>query len=132
MYVVGTILMFIVPLLVDDWHARIVFIATGYPRRYGHGKSFKRAKKHYKSNWTLIQRLLWIPLFKEEYETKYRAMAYLSYLHSALTLIGITCFLIDEFVLVSNTTFWHYVFCVVALFFMARFVYDSDIGAKKI
>ena len=66
-----------------DWHARSVFMARAYPRRYGHGKSWNRAHKHYKTNWTFLQRMLWIPMFKEEYEDKYRFIAYLSFAHMA-------------------------------------------------
>ena len=64
MYVLGVILIIVCPFFFIDWHARMVIIARAYPRKYSHGKSWKRAHKHYKSNWTLVERLLCPPLTK--------------------------------------------------------------------
>ena len=85
MYRFFVIFMIVFMNIFEDWHAKMVFLARGYPRRNGHGKSWNRAYKHYKTNWTLVQRLLWIPLFKENYEQKYRDIAIFSYIQSALT-----------------------------------------------
>ena len=43
MYIVAVITAIVVLFLFWDWHARMVFMARGYPRRYGHGKSWNRA-----------------------------------------------------------------------------------------
>ena len=83
--------------LVADWHARMVFVAIGYPRRYGHGKSWKRAHKHYKKTWSFRDRMLWRVVFKEPYESKYEWMAYWSYIHLAVSLIVVVCFLLHMF-----------------------------------
>ncbi len=116
--------------LFADWHARGVFIAAGYRRRYGHGKSYNRAQKHYKATWTFFQRMLWIPLFKEWYEDKYRAMAYLSYIHVVVTVATEVCFLINEYAF-PEVMFWHYVFSGMGLFFIIRFIYDNAIGQGR-
>ena len=122
---------FIFPLLFLDWHARRVFVYTAYPRRYGHGKSGNRAFKHYKANWSFIQRLLWMPMFKEWYETKYRIMAYLSYIHFALTIIFSALFLISVSYF-PDSKMWVYGFIVYHIFWMLRFIYDNAIGKKDI
>ena len=69
----------------------------------------KAGTEHYKANWTLLQRLLWLPLFKEWYEDKYRFMVYLSYIHAVFALLTIIIFLADELSLI-NVILWHYVF----------------------
>ena len=74
MYVFGIAGIVIITLsgaLFMDWHARRVFIARGYCRRYGHGKSWNRAHKHYKTNWSILERMIWMPVFKEWYENKF-------------------------------------------------------------
>ena len=122
---------YIGPFLFFDWHARFVFVLTGYPRRYGHGKSGARAEKHYKANWSLIQRLLWIPMFKEWYETKYRIMAYLSYIHFALTIVCSALFLISDSYF-PDSKIWIYCGIVYHIFYVLRFIYDNAIGRKDI
>ena len=114
----------------EDWHAKMVFLARGYPRRYGHGKSWNRAYKHYKTNWTLVQRLLWVPLFKEKYEQKYRDIAILSYIQLSFTLIMIGVFLINVYCFPSSK-FWIYTFIVYAFFWMLRFIYNNHIAREK-
>ena len=129
MYIIFIILCLVFAFLFADWHARYVFVARGYCRRYGHGKSFNRAKKHYKSHWSFIQRMLWIPIFNEIYESRYKMMAIFSYIHFVLTLIAILCLLIDEFAY-TNNEFWMYSFIVVSSWFLVRFIYDNDIVAR--
>ena len=114
-----------------DWHSRMVFMARGYPRKYGHGKSWNRAHKHYKKNWTLFQRLLWIPLFKEAYTTKYKTFAYFSYAHAFLTVITII------FVVVGLTQFPDsqtciYEFLIYYILSILRFLYGNAIARGKI
>ena len=130
-YEIAMLFVIIFSFLFLDWHARYIFVATGYPRRYGHGKSFNRAKKHYKSNWTLTQRLLWIPLFKEEYEDKYRIMAYLSYINFSLMLITGVSFLVVSNYFFENIRSWVYVFVVYHVFCILQFIYNNSIGRKK-
>ena len=113
-----------------DWHARMTIIARAYPRRYSHGKSWKRALKHYKSNWTLVERLLWIPLFKEWYERKYRTIAVLSYIHLIMVVVTL-CVCCVSFALYPTSKFWIYVFAIYSLFWMLRFIYNNAIATEK-
>ena len=131
MYIVGIMVLIFLPVFVTDIHARMVFVATAYTRRHHHGKTWKRARKHYKSNWNLFQRLLWIPVFKECYEKKYRALAIMLYVHLFGSLITATMFFIDHF-LISNYTFWHYCFIVITIIFEIRYVYSDLLGKGKI
>ena len=114
-----------------DWHARSVFMARAYPRRYGHGKSWKRAHKHYKTNWTFLQRMLWIPMFKEEYEDKYRFIAYLSFAHMALTVVTLAFFIIS-IICFPNSKIWIYEFLGYSVFWLLRFIYDNAIARGEI
>ena len=127
MWILGVFAMIVFPALFFDWHARMVFMARVYPRRYGHGKSWNRAHKHYKTNWTFWQRLFWIPVFKEHYEDKYRLMAYLSYAHDAFALVMIISFLVDEFLL-SNVYFWHYMYGGYIGFFCLRYIHSDAVA----
>ena len=131
MYRLYTIFIIALSVIFEDWHARMVFMARAYPRRYGHGKSWNRAHKHYKENWTLVQRLLWIPLFKEAYEEKYRLFAFLSYIQSSLALITSGVFLVCDYFF-PDSKFWVYVFVVYAIFFMLRVIYTDYIARGKI
>lgn len=126
----GIVLMIIFPVVLMDWHAHGVFVARGYRRRYGHGKSWARASKHYKTNWTFIQRMLWIPVFKEPYERKYRRFAFLTYIHWTLALIAVICFFLDEYVF-WDIHFWREPFYVTSIFFMFRYIYNDLVGTSK-
>ena len=114
-----------------DWHARTVFVWVVYPRRYGHGKSAGRAQKHYKQNWTLFQRLLWVPIFKEWYANKYRFMAYLSYINAFLTLVTVALFLISIYNY-PDSKIWIYEYAGHGVFCVLRFVYDNAIAKGQI
>ena len=127
MAMMGIILLILICIAFFDWHARMVFMARGYPRKYGHGKTWKRAHAHYKKSWTLAQRLLWLPVFKETYVDTYRHMAYIAYAHAIFALITITAFLINEFVF-PEPTFWHYVFTGFAIFTILRFFHTNHIA----
>lgn len=131
MYIAGIIILTLSSVLMMDFHARRVFIARGYCRRYGHGKSWNRAHKHYKTNWSILERMIWMPVFKEWYENKYRNIAYLSYAHFALAFVVIIAFLIDEFVILK-LAFWHYIFVAFAVFTILRVIYDDAIATGKI
>ena len=128
----------ICPLFLTDWHARMVIIARAYCRRYGHGKSWKRAHKHYKTNSTFLQRMLWIPMFKEEYEDKYRFIAYLSFAHMALTLVTLAFFIISVICFPTsqigfpNSKIWIYEFLGYSVFWILRFIYDNAIARGEI
>lgn len=127
MYVFGAILVFVLLFLFCDWHARMVFLARAYPRRYGHGKSWNRAYKHYKSNWSFVERLFWIFLFKESYESKYRFFAYISYLHAILTILTVGCFLVS-INLFPDSKFWIYVFIGCSCVGVIRIIYSNSIA----
>ena len=130
MYILGVILVIVCPFLLIDWHARGAIIARAYRRRYGHGKSWKRAHKHYKTNWTIVERLLWIPLFKEWYERKYRTIAILSYVHFALMIVTL-CVSCVSLILSPNSKLWVYEFGIYTLFWMFRFIYNNAIATEK-
>ena len=89
MWVICLVLSFLGASFGLDWHARCIFLSTGYRRRYGHGKSGNRAEKHYKTHWTFWQRMFWVPVFKESYESDFRFLAYFSYIHFVWTIITI-------------------------------------------
>ena len=130
MHIIGTALVIIVTFLICDWHARMVFLARAYPRRYGHGKTWKRATKHYKTRWTLLQRLLWLHVFKEKYEDKYVAFAYISYIHLVLTFIT-ACFSVVALAWYPESRIWIYVFIAYAIFMFFRIVYTDIIATAK-
>lgn len=87
----------VIVFLLCDWRARLVFIAEAYCGKYGHGKSWNRAHKHYKTHWKFWQRICWIPVFKERYDDKFRFLAYCSYFHLTVTLITMICMLVFQF-----------------------------------
>ena len=126
MYLVGIIMLVLAAVLIMDWHARMVFVACIYPRRYGHGKSWKRAYKHYKNTWSLFQRLFWIPLLKESYGSLYRVIAFLAYTHAVFALITGCWFLVDS--LITHNEYWIYVFVVFFIFTIIRFIFDNAIA----
>jgi hypothetical protein len=56
---------------------------------YGLGKDIKEIKKHYKTTWTLKQRVLWIPVFRNCFNRKYKILAYLSYFSFFVLVVSI-------------------------------------------
>ena len=130
MYIFGVIIIIVAPFFIIDFHARMTIIARAYCRRYGHGKSYNRARKHYKTNWTLVERLLWIPLFKEWYESKYRTIAILSYVHMGMAMVTL-CVSCISLALFPDSKLWVYEFCFYSLFWIFRYAYDSAIATKK-
>ena len=132
MHIIGALAMILLPTMFMDWHARFVFVAIGYPRKYGHGKSWKRAKKHYKTNWSLIQRLFWIPLFKEKYEDKFMAFAYLSYINLFLAVATVVGFFIwDFFYYPESPQCFGYQYGVFSAYTIIRFIYSNGVGRGK-
>ena len=129
MYAVGISFIVLYGFLILDWHARRVFLACGYCRRYGHGKSWNRAKKHYKCNWTFFQRLLWVHAFREKYEIEFRMIAYLSFAHVGVSLLTLLLFYINEFVFPS-IIFWQYGFVFFTVFTILRFIYDNRVATR--
>lgn len=130
MYIVGVISIVFLSFAFFDWYARRVFIARVYRRRNGHGKSWNRAYKHYKANWTFWQRLFWVPLFKEDYPTKYREIAILSYIHFVFSIVTVACFLIAD-AFFPNAKFWKYVFVGYYIFLLIRWIYNDARATEK-
>ncbi len=130
MHIFGIALVVFMCFIISDWHARMVFLARAYPRRYGHGKSWNRAIKHYKKNWTFLERLLWIHVFKERYERKYIAFAHLSYIHVVLTLITL-CFSAISLSLYPTSRIWIYVFIADGVFMILRIIYTDKVATAK-
>ena len=110
-----------------DWHARMVFMACAYRRRYGHGKSWNRAHKHYKRNWTIFERILWLFIFNEYYESKYKAIAYLSYVHAFLAIISV-CWFVVSTIFYPGAKAWIYVYIAYSVFTLLRFIYNNSIA----
>ena len=131
MYIIGIIFVIWGAFLFFDWHSRCVFVACGYPHKYGHGKTWKRARKHYKENWSFVERMLWIPIFKEKYDIRFKIVAFLSYFHFFFSIITSIVIILDELVFV-RIQLWHYLFGVYTLFFIFRFCYVNAIGRDKI
>ena len=119
----------LIPFLIFDWYGHYVFMYTAYPRRYGHGKSGMRAKKHYKTHWKLYERILWIHAFKEPYEKLYMGMVYLSYIHFILAIITAACFIISN-VLFPNASFWVVVYVIYVIFTFVRYIHDNTIARE--
>ena len=130
MHILFTLLTIIVPLMFFDWHARMVFIAKAYPRRYGHGKSWKRAHKHYKNNHSFLERLFWIFAFKEKYEDKYKMIAYLAYAHLFTTIFTL-CITLISLTLFPDSVIWIYVYIGNFVLWLIRFIYDNSIAKGK-
>lgn len=130
-YILGIIILITSGMVVTEIYSRSVFIAIVYPRKYGHGKTWKKANRHYKTNWSFIQRILWIPLFKEYYDFKYKMLAYFSYLGLLISVFTIIAFLLNEFVS-TIFSFWGYGFCLVAIVTIIRIVYTEFIARGKV
>ena len=115
-----------------DLHARWVFIACAYVRVHHHGKTFKRASRHYKTNWSFAKKLFWIPVFAEHYAPKYRAMAILSFIHYTVTAVTLALFIMaDGFGIIPDPA-WIICFCAVfAPFSVGRFIYTNAVARDK-
>ena len=131
MYIYLMIGVYVLTFLFLEWHARGVFIACAYCRRYGHGKSYNRANRHYKSNWTFSQRMLWIPMFREYYEDKYKIIAYLSYIHATICFLCVALFLVSV-AYFPNEELWGYEMLFYLIVFLIRFIYDNAIARGEI
>ncbi len=75
--------------------------------------------------------MLWIPVFKEKYENKYRALAYGAYMQSGLACLSNICFLLNEFVF-NDFQFWHYVMIVFWASTVVRLVYVGFVATAKL
>ncbi len=128
----GFIVIVIFTYLFFDWHARYVFVAAGYTRRYGHGKSFNRAKKHYKSNWSFWQRMLWVPLFKEKYEADFMLFAYFSYIHLFISIAMISVILVLDGSIKPDKTYLAYALGGYLALSLLRFCFSNAKGRRII
>lgn len=109
-----------------DWHGRTVFLYCAYPGN-GHGKTGKKFTKHYKTNWTFFQRLLWIPTFKEKYDVNIDIIVILSYINFLLYIATITCFLIEELVL-KEVHFSKTAIIIYCVYTVIRFRYQVGVA----
>ena len=112
-----------------DWYSRSTFISSGYCNRYGHGKSWKRAHKHYKTNWTFWQRMFWMPVFKEPYESDFRLLAYFSYLQSFLSIVFYVLFIVSD-IYFPESKVYKYVLYVFYAIFLLRYIHIDYVGTK--
>lgn len=131
MHIWFTIILIIFSFVVWDWHARMAFIANKYCRCYGHGKTWNRAYKHYKTHWTLLERLLWLPVFKEKYDGDTRLLVYLSYIHLVFAIIATVFFLVGELVY-KNMLVWKYVVIGYFIYTLIRYFYNSAFGRQDL
>jgi len=113
-----------------EWHAKAVFVWIVYSRRYGHGKSATRAAKHFRKNWTFLQRMLWAPVFKEDYDIIFRMMAYLSYTHFIVTVLTAICFVVMHYIMKLDDKIFLYPFIAWSIVTFVRLVYDQDYIAR--
>lgn len=127
MYIYLICLSIILCYLIIDLHGRLVFLYRGYPKRYGHGKTGKKYTKHYKTNWTLFQRIFWIPVFREKYESKFEVIAFLSYIHAILSVLTLTCFLVEDLIL-KQVYLWKYVYVINTAFVLIKFRYQVAVS----
>ena len=122
-----------------DWITRMSYISQDYSRRDGHGKSWHRASTHYKKNWSLRQRLLFIPIFRDCRQARFRWFAYLAYIHHFWLWVTLGFFVANRFfqapVIVD---YFMLVFCYLTLlrFFMmfgkVQFEKDMDRANEKL
>ncbi len=108
-----------------DWWSRMVFMARGYRRRHRHGKTWKRAHKHYKANWTFWQRMFWVPVFKEEYESRFRFLAYFSFAQLGISIVVLTA-------LCFNLMFWDTLVKISCFYVLFRVIYINWVATGKI
>lgn len=119
-------------MILDLW-ARACFLAVGYPRVHHHGKTWKCATKHYKTNWKLRQRLLWIPVFAQAYPAKYRALAILAYLHYTLAVVVSALYATADFFGAIDDGWWILFFGFVFVpFTLGKFIYTNMLVRGKI
>ena len=98
MYYVGPILVILAIMGMHaflEWYLRGTFIVVAYANKKGHKKSGRQATRHYKKNWSLLQRLLWVPVFKEGYGGDWKIMVLLSYVDFVSTLVWIVFIVIN-------------------------------------
>ena len=93
----GMVLFVLCMFLYSEFEAHLSFFTSYYVGAKGHGNTYNKAKKHYKKNWNFIQRLLWIPLFKERslYTRGALLLPVLSYVHFIICLIFVIWWSID-------------------------------------
>jgi len=114
-----------------DFWARLVFLAAVYRGRYKHGKTGNRATKHYKKNWTFLQRLFWLPAFKEYYEFEYRALAIFSYVQYIFGVFIIVFFWVSM-ALFPSSKIWVDTFGMYMLLIFVRIFHNNGVARGKI
>ncbi|MBQ5363340.1 MAG: hypothetical protein IIU63_08330 [Clostridia bacterium] len=126
-------LLFVGAAFILDLWARACFLAVGYTRVHHHGKTWKRATRHYKTNWKLWQRLLWIPAFAEAYPAKCRALAILAYLHYALVAVWLALYVAADVFGVIDDLYWMLFLAIILLpFTLGKIIYTDALVRGKI
>ena len=119
--------------VIFDLHAKAVFLAVGYTRVHHHGKTFKRAVHHYKTNWSFFQRILWMPVFAEAYAPKYRTLAILSYLHYAIAVVVLALYAATDLIGAISDRYWILCFAFVFVpFTIGKFIYTNALARSKL
>ena len=113
-------------ILICDCQARYCFISVGYIQQYDHGKNLNEARKHYKENWTFLQRFFWIPIFKEKYKNNFRLMAYFSYIQYVWAILTYLCFILSDLYF-PKSILWLYVFIAFLFFSLISFFHSDHI-----
>ena len=117
----GMVLLLICPFLWCEFESHLFFLSFKYRSVKGHGNTYNKAKKHYKKKWNFIQRLLWIPVFKERrlYTKSTLLLPVLSYVHFILCVIVVIWWLIDVRFRTYLTTMCFSIITSIALFRVA-------------
>lgn len=125
MYIIPILLSIVGQFLMLEFQGRMIFVFVIYPRKHKHGKTANRAKKHYKANWTFMQRLFWIPVFKEEYEPRYKWMGIFFYIHLFFTIITLIVILITH-IITYDPLVWLPIYVIGHIVFLVRFIYNNQ------
>lgn len=120
-----TLILVVGAFLALEFQGRLIFVMVIYPRKHKHGKTANRAKRHYKANWTFFQRMFWVPVFKEEYETRYKWLGVFFYIHLISTIISFICILIIH-IKTQDPHDWLWIHIANTVVFHVRFIYNNQ------
>ena len=121
--IIGINIFFFVLLCIFSGGARRTFVFIAYPKIEGRGKNL-RARRHYKSNWTFIQRFFWVPIFKDKYELKFRLIPLFSWLHILFALAVNFAYYVDIYLTPNEMVFARcYAVLAFAIFTIARSIH---------
>ena len=124
MYRVFLISFLLLSLIGMDIHGRLCFVYSAYPKVYGHGNRAKKSTQHYKTHWTLWQRLIWAPVFKERYDVSFELIAILFYIHTVFFIVATVVFLVGDLVY-QSVDFYRLVVVWYSIYTILKFLYQA-------